>query len=259
MRELAQVIPELTEIATIDNADPSAVRLGGLRMEGFLRQLSATADPAEYLDQETITRLQDLYREFETGLEFEFAIKLLEGRVSLKDYPLYRRFKRLTKKEIDLASISDLDRVLFIGSGPFPISAILMAEKTGVQIDCIDSDPDAVEKSRHVLEKTGLEEQVKVFLDDGISGNTINYPVIIIALLAQPKERILGNIWRHAPQDARVICRTSEGTRSIFYKGISRGEMQESDHFAVVAKRYADFDDTITPFLLKVKREPDIR
>lgn len=259
MREFAHIVPELKRIAETDTNDPNAVQSEGFRMEEVLFAFSSGIDPTKFLEDPLVEKLQNLYREFETNLEFDFAEKYLPGKLPIREYPLYGRFRRLIRKEVELAGISENDRTLFIGSGPFPISAILLADSTFAQIDCLDTDPNAIEKSVQVLKILGFEDQVKVFQGDGATGNMLNYDVIIIALLAQPKERIIDNIWRHASKDSRIICRTSEGVMTLFYKGVPPEQLSASGHFRIEGKHAAGFNDTISFMLLRVGREADTR
>lgn len=250
---------ELSVIARVDLMDRDAVRNGGQRLELLL--LNNPADDPEVLVSsltgEELGRLQQLYERFEIDLEYEFTAKLITGEAEIEEYPLYERFRRLIGAEVDLAQVTSKDRLLFIGSGPFPISPILFSQFTGASVDCFDVSEEACETSRRLVDKLELTDKISVYNQSGERGPVYGYDVIVIALLAKPKEGIANNIWHHSPQDVRVICRNSGGFRSAFYQGTDPYTFTQSRHFSLGGQHTAGTGDTISSLLLKVDRDPD--
>jgi precorrin-6B methylase 2 len=200
-----------------------------------------------------------LYEKYETNLEYDFSNRLLEGKTSETEYPLYERFTRLIEAEVALANVCENDRVLFIGSGPFPISAILISKFTSVNVYCIDKSQRACETSLEVVDHLGLGDKIKVKRDSGETSSLFGYDVVFVALLAQPKEKIFDCIWRHAPQNTRVICRTSDGVREAFYRGIASKRLTDFRHFRLMGQHKAADGDTISSLFFKIDRNIDTR
>lgn len=162
--------------------------------------------------------LNNAYCAWETALERLFVERLCAGTSSLSDYRLNNRFQRLLKRETSMLRHRDHRRALFIGSGPFPISAVWLHRYLGVTVDGLDLSSDAVERSRGLIAKLGLEGAINIIHEDSPHYDVSAYDVILIALLAKPKKVILDNIYASAKPDCEVICRTSSGLRSVLYE-----------------------------------------
>ncbi|WP_036141309.1 nicotianamine synthase family protein [Luteibacter sp. 9135] len=162
--------------------------------------------------------LNNAYCAWETALEQNFVERLCAGISSLSDYRLNNRFQRLLKRETSMLRHRNHRRALFIGSGPFPISAVWLHRYLGVTVDGLDLSSDAVERSRALIAKLGLEGSINIIHEDSPHYDVGAYDVIIIALLAKPKKVILDNIYASAKPDCEVICRTSSGPRSVLYE-----------------------------------------
>lgn len=162
--------------------------------------------------------LNNAYCAWETALEQIFVERLCAGTSSLSDYRLNNRFQRLLKREISMLRHRNHRRALFIGSGPFPISAVWLHRYLGITVDGLDLSSDAVERSRGLIAKLDLEGSINIIHEDSPHYDVGAYDVIIIALLAKPKKIILDNIYASAKPDCEVICRTSSGLRSVLYE-----------------------------------------
>lgn len=247
---------QLAVISETDLTNPNQVRAGALRMEQLLLREGITQGPN--LEEDSVHRLQKLYERFETDLENDFADRIINGKGnSERDYRLYERFLRLIQAESTLAEIRPSDKVLFIGSGPFPISAILLSQLNSAKVDCYDNSLKACAISQKVVDKLAFSDRITVSNFSGEDGSVYGYDIVVVALLAQPKDRIMDNIWFHAPKKVRVICRNSENNRRFFYKGVPPQSLTAYRHFALVDEHRAATDDTISSLLIKINREPD--
>jgi hypothetical protein len=196
---------------------------------------------------------QFAYCHWETELERRF-VQNLSTSASIDEYALTARFRRLIHREIELLSADGPpSRLLFIGSGPCPISAILAHEYMGIGVDCLDADGLAVVQSRRILEQWHLSSAIRVFHGDGMSFDASNYDAVIIALLAKPKSGILGGLARTLRRHGRVVCRASHGLRVLLYEPMNLE--RELGHFTVRDQRSAVGDgDTISSLLLQLAR-----
>lgn len=189
--EKQAVLSQLTSLSSTDLANPIAVISSGLAMEDLI--LHGPPLEEDDLKKElgvNLERLQELYERFEANTENQFAQRVIHGNVTTEtDHPLYARFKRLVQAEIDLARIRSSDKVLFIGSGPFPISAMLFSQLASVSVDCYDKSPEACETSQKVVNSLGFTDRINIFNASGEDGKVYGYNVVIVALLAQPKEK----------------------------------------------------------------------
>lgn len=261
MVEKQAALSQLAYLTSTDLANPTAVRFSGLAMEDLILRvpLLEGVNLEQELGIDTLGKLQLLYERFETDLEYDFAERIIKGETTLEEYPLFQRFQRLIQAEIELASIKDKDKVLFIGSGPFPISPILVSQQTSARVDCLDQSDQASSVSEKVIHKLGLAERIQIFNASGDIRKIYGYDVIMVALLAQPKFEILYNTQWSIPQGTRVICRTSEDKRQVFYKPTDPATYRFIGRYQLVGKHTAGTDDTISSLLFRIDGRPENR
>lgn len=198
--------------------------------------------------------LQEAYSVWETTLEQHFVSRLRAGTVSgISDYRLANRLQRVVRREVSMLDHRP-KRVLFIGSGPFPISAIWLNRILGVSVDGIDVAPAAVRESSSLMAAIGLEKVISLRHEPDGAYDVSDYDLIVIALLAKPKEQILENIHRTARKDCTVVCRTSFGLRSLLYEPtfVSHALLEK---FSIQDMRLVQgaADDTVSSLRLQIR------
>lgn len=157
--------------------------------------------------------------------------KLIEKRCSKYDlltrlYGLY--YKNLVKKEIKLANVKSCDKVLCVGGGAIPCTAIEFAKQTNAQIHVVDMDDTAVECARCVVKKLGLDDKITVISGKGEEIDVEPYDVIHVALQVSPKEKVLENIWERSKEGNRIIVRMPRKRLRSFYSNISDDFIKEN-------------------------------
>ena len=212
----------------------------------------ATAEAALALSEmtpEERTELNNAYCAWETQLENQYAQDVLSGKeTTLDNYFLNKRFERLVNRELSLLTGDPPRKILFVGSGPLPISAFHIQRATDQPIDCLDSNSSAVETSVQVIEKLGLKDHVRVFNGLGESFDISEYDLILIALLAKPKRRILRNLRKRAAPGCRILCRTAFSLRTLVYEPTPEIAL---GGFQLLAQQIAEGEQTISTFLLE--------
>lgn len=118
-------------------------------------------------------------------------------------------YKNIIRKEIDLASITADDRVLCIGGGVCPFSAILLHQSTGAHVTVIDNDSDCVKKALQVINNLNLEDHINVILKDGGSAtlNLSEYTVIHLALQVSPMDYVVNTVEENASPGTKLLIR----------------------------------------------------
>lgn len=170
-----------------------------------------------------IKRSQSIFCRFESMLEKSFAqyifttdCDIVNSRDNITQNYL-QRYRTLARREIDLASISSEDRVLFIGSGPLPITAIEYVGQVGCSVECVEHIPEACSISSKVIDRLGLGEHLRVHCGKGQEFDVSSYSVILVAVLAEPKGEILSRIDHYADSNCKLLCRTTTGLRTLIY------------------------------------------
>ncbi len=114
-------------------------------------------------------------------------------------------YRSVLKREIALANIQESDRVVFIGGGPLPMSALLLEKMSGAKTTVIDCDPRAVE----IAERFVAEESSNLTCrcEEGQSLNLDDFSVVFIARQVVPCPAVLAHIFDTARKGTRIVCR----------------------------------------------------
>jgi len=170
---------------------------------------------------ETIRRF---YVNFGAKIETDNACEILESEDAwntLESFHFYNRYQGLIRNESQLVRFTPKRKVVFIGSGPLPVTLILLNKIFGVQCTGIEMLPEVAELSQKVIDKLGLGSQIEVVVGDERCLKNIDYDIVIIAALAEPKERVFTNVWDAVDTSTPVIYRTYTGMRAILYSPVT--------------------------------------
>ncbi|GAB6054749.1 nicotianamine synthase family protein [Methanobacterium movens] len=174
--------------------------------------------------REALQVIRKFYVYLGTRLETDMAQKILSSSnpwKTLKSFHFYERYLGLLKNENQLVKFTPEEKVVFIGGGPLPLTLILLNQlyKTrGISIEII---PEVARLSREVLKKLGRESHIEVVEGDENSLKNREYKVIMVAALAEPKERVFANLWDMVDTRTPVIYRTYTGMRAILYSPVT--------------------------------------
>ena len=131
------------------------------------------------------------------------------------------RYELLAAKEIELAGIRPNERALFIGSGFLPITAFEYVRQCGCTVDCVDFVPEAIISSKEITERIGMSDRVRSIQMRGEAHDPSEYDVILVGVLALPKQEILNHLDAGVKRGCRVMCRTTYGLRQLIYQRAS--------------------------------------
>ena len=180
------------------------------------------------LDDQTMNEALKVIRKFYVylgaRLETENAQEILDSYdpwVTLESFHFYHRYIGLIENESKLVKFSPEQKVVFIGGGPLPLTLILLTKLYQVRGVSIEIKPEVAELSRQVLNKLGMESQIEVMVGDETSLKDIDYSVVMVAALAEPKERVFANVWETVDTRTPVLYRTYTGMRAILYSPVT--------------------------------------
>lgn len=248
LNEIAFLVDEIVQNElSFELLDEKIRKLEQLIFDFDLEDQSIGNSYYESLDAAVIKKINDSYCKWETIHETRFAESLLTGEItSIKEYILHDRFKDLISNELNLLKDQSFESVLFIGSGPFPITAIFLHHYTNKVIDCLEIDQKAADISNEILKKLGLQDKIRIHVGDGCVFDLSKYDIVLNALLAKPKGGILKNI-RLTNTNAKILCRTSYGLRRLVYEP-APGNVTTG--FIEMDKQIAEKDFTISTLYL---------
>ena len=76
---------------------------------------------------------------------------------------------------------------------------------------------NVAELSRKVLKRLELDEDIEIVVGDEKVIEDLDYDILMVAALAEPKDRVFANIWEYVDEKTPVIYRTYTGMRAILY------------------------------------------
>ncbi len=129
-------------------------------------------------------------------------------------------YNKAVQKEVNLASIKKSDRVLCIGGGPLPWTALEIAKRTGAKVDVIDVDTRAIFFAKQAVERFQLSQQIEISYASGQEVDPSQYSVIHVALQARPHDKILKNILGKSKLGTRVLMRYPHDKLNKFYHAL---------------------------------------
>ncbi|MBQ7928231.1 MAG: methyltransferase [Methanobrevibacter sp.] len=179
------------------------------------------------LDDEKMNNALKLIRKFYVyigaRLETENALKILESdnpTETLDSFHFYDRYIGLINNESQLAKFNENKTFVFLGSGPLPLTLIMFNKVFGCKCIGIEQQNDVAELSRNVLKRLNLDEDIEIVVGDETAIQSLNYDILMVAALAEPKERVFSNIWEYVDEKTPVIYRTYTGMRAILYSPV---------------------------------------
>lgn len=200
---------------------------------------------------ETVSAMHQAYRQWQDQLEFEFAQQLIQGEAALSDYFLYNRFEELVRQELALLSEKSLQRILFVGSGPLPISAIHAHLQTGFPVDCVARDEQAFAVAKQVLEACDLSRAIRLVSCQSqydLSG----YGLIVIEIHAEPGRNVLKRLRKRWRTGCQLLYRTSHGLRKLIYPDTLDTDARG---FHAMSWQFAQGEQTISTCLMEPARK----
>ncbi|HYD02670.1 MAG TPA: nicotianamine synthase family protein [Alphaproteobacteria bacterium] len=162
------------------------------------------------------------YEEFETYCEVIECLKMIQGKTTISSPQIARTLKFAELEGIHTCMNSN-SKILFIGSGPFPESAMSYYTKFNCEVRCLDNNIVAVALSEKLFEALNLP--IKITYCDGRYFDYKGYTHIILAVLSRPKEEILERI-RQTNNDAIIICRTVDKDKEHIYPRIEQKNLR---------------------------------
>ncbi|SDY35002.1 hypothetical protein [Tindallia californiensis] len=148
------------------------------------------------------------------------ATRLLEIALSHStfSYPLFQYYyEKIVRDEIKIGGIKRQDRVLCIGGGAFPATAIEIHRQTGAKVDVLDCDQEAVQHASDLLQRMGKNKDINVYVGCGQSFDPKNYQVVHIALQVKNREEVLAHLQKNTHPGTKILARFPRAWMEKFY------------------------------------------
>jgi nicotianamine synthase len=199
------------------------------------------ADPAV---RSLLPELRQLCADGEFALERHWAQRVVEApdpAAELARFPYHRNYVDLTRLEHHAVSglVGDrVGRVLFVGSGPLPLTSMLLAEQYGCEVDNLDREPEAVALGSTLtaaLGRTGLRfEHGDVVDHDDLAGYDLVYLAALAGLDPDAKRGLLEHLARCLAPGTLVLARSAHSLRGLLYPVLDPHDLPGMDTLSVV-------------------------
>ncbi|MFD9625236.1 nicotianamine synthase family protein [Peribacillus muralis] len=160
----------------------------------------------------------------ETLME-EHHAKSYVGKVStledFRSFLYWGNYKELIKTEInELKKVkNDSQSFAFVGTGPLPLSPLLIQQELGANMTCLDIDEQAYSLGKRIIQQLEGEASSNYVLNDGALHDYGEFDLVWIASLVPNKEEILERIYETNP-DATVAIRSVDGIHHLLYEPV---------------------------------------
>ncbi len=179
----------------------------------------------------TLQSLIDLCCAGEIELERYWANQIISGEKDIREFPYYGNYAQLTDFELQqLREYIDLDgkKLLFIGNGALPLTAIMFKEKKpSLEIRCIDRDKEFVEYAKRLLLRLGISDiyvshhdisDLDALVQSEISISEIVFIAALVGSSSQQKNTILSNMHPYTiPASLIAVRSVPEDMRRLVY------------------------------------------
>lgn len=138
-----------------------------------------------------------------------------------------RFYAAMVDEEYRLADLSPDSRVVVVGSGPFPVTAVELARR-GCSVTAVDHDEAAIATARSVAEAAGMA--IRWMLADGVQLSYHGYDAVIVALHVEPKVQVLRRILGTADPQTRIVYRNPRGSLCAAYSRVLPADIGPGIH-----------------------------
>ncbi|MFS0726926.1 SAM-dependent methyltransferase [Paenibacillus sp. 1P07SE] len=171
--------------------------------------------PALVVAEPLILQLRDASARCVARMEKIRARRLLASGDAPHDY--FRNIEASIEEEFGRFAQTPVTEVVLVGSGSFPMTPLLIAQRTGARVVGIDVDKEAIELGRQVVDRLGpgLPIRLEHTTLDRLAGIGSASHVIFSSTVSV-KYQLLDWLYGAARQDAVVIMRYGNGLKSLF-------------------------------------------
>ncbi|XP_010921495.1 nicotianamine synthase 3 [Elaeis guineensis] len=176
-------------------------------------------------------------------------------------FPYYSNYLQLNLLEhtlLDRHLSSPPTRVAFVGSGPLPLSSLVLAARhmRGARFHNYDLDPSATARARRLARADpDLGARVAFHTADlfGLARELAGHDVVFLAALVgverEEKLRAVEHLARHMAPGAHLVVRSAHGARAFLYPVVEPGDLKGFE----VLEVYHPSDEVINSVIIARK------
>lgn len=189
------------------------------------------------------SRVRQLCAEGEVALEHEWTRRITahpRPNDELRRFPYLENYEQLIRMEVGmLASVLRVGTpsVAFLGCGPLPLSAIMLARALDARIHIVDRDAQALGAANRLTTALGVDTLLPCHAD-ACTLTVADHDAVILAAMAglpaDEKSHILHHLSASMAPGAILLARSTRGVRTLLYPPVAAKDLCGFDVVNVV-------------------------
>lgn len=154
----------------------------------------------------------------------------------LRQFPYWQNYLKLTRLEVAALRRENpnMRRVLFVGAGPLPLTAYIMAKHYKLDVTNLDIDGDATCCAAAWMERIlGVGTLPCLHTDVMHYTDFAGYDAVVMAALVGldigTKQRVLAHLHQHMSPQQTLLVRSARGLRSLLYPPVAASDLTGFD------------------------------
>ncbi len=180
----------------------------------------------------------DLRARYEYAEERYWSQRIAQQRDALGElcrYPEYHLYESIVEYEYGLLNrlgSRDVQNILFIGAGPLPMTAILLAQKFGVTSTCIDRATEACQLAQRLSDALDLTRYLQYRCVDILNFIELDrYDAVFLAALVSPnhynKSQVVRHLGKYMQAGQVLVLRTTHGWKRLIYSQVDVADLTD--------------------------------
>ncbi|MEK6970911.1 MAG: nicotianamine synthase family protein [archaeon] len=203
------------------------------------------------LKMDTIAHTAHLTRQayayYEKDVEKTHVLSLLEQEKPewSMNHSLLRRKYALSMREGHLAHVKPMERMIMIGSGYYPVSAIVFARKFGARVFLHETDEEAKMFAQKALDKTRMGGRISFMENKKVVEGIRNADIAWLAGPTENKRKWMEELETHTQPGTRILCRSAHGLRALLHEHVPLNRLPTLTKVGMIHPRKTEIESTV--------------
>lgn len=191
-----------------------------------------------------VTRQAYAYYEKDVEQTHAQSLLSLDKPEWVMGHSLLRRKYNLSVREGHLANLRPMERMVMIGSGHYPVNAIVFAKKFGTRTFIHETNEDARKNAERTIEKSNLGSRISFVEPKKIIESIQTADVVWMSGSVTDKRKWIEELAQVSRPGTRVICRTAHGLRTLMYEHAPLNNLPEFTKIGMIHPRKMEIESS---------------
>jgi hypothetical protein len=172
-------------------------------------------------------RMWEFLAQAEGAMERHYSVRLDAANVN--NFRYFRKsYDRLVDAELTQLGfpttqvmLKPTQSLMFVEAGPLPLSPVLVHQKTGMAVTCIDADRANADLGRNFIDKCGMSDHITYRFADGDDYDYTPHPIVFVSSFVRHKASIIENICEGGHGVETLAVRSAQGIYTLIYEPVT--------------------------------------